>query len=137
VGPFVDLGCGSGVLAIAAARLGWGPVLAVDFDPLAVTATAENAIANGVPVTAERVDLREQAAPSAPTVAANLLRPLLLALRFEDPPETLIASGLLREEADEVGAAFSAAHDLVEVRRVSGGDWCAVLYRRRSSATDG
>ena len=42
-GAFVDLGCGSGVLAIAAARLGWGPILGVDFDPLAVAATAENA----------------------------------------------------------------------------------------------
>jgi ribosomal protein L11 methyltransferase len=133
-GAFADLGCGSGVLAIAAARLGWGPVLGLDFDPLAVTATAENAVANGVHVTAERGDLREQLAPGAPTVAANLLRPLLLALRFEQVPETLIASGLLREEADEVGAALSAAHDLVEERRVSGGDWCAVLFRRRLGA---
>ena len=42
-GPFMDLGCGSGVLAIAAARLGWAPVEGVDFDPLSVTATIENA----------------------------------------------------------------------------------------------
>ncbi|HEV2814471.1 MAG TPA: 50S ribosomal protein L11 methyltransferase, partial [Solirubrobacteraceae bacterium] len=47
-GPLVDLGCGSGVLAIAAARLGWSPVLALDFDPLAVAATQTNARANGV-----------------------------------------------------------------------------------------
>lgn len=129
-GGFVDLGCGSGVLAIAAARLGWGPVLGVDFDPLAVTATAENAVANGVHVSAERVDLREQAAPSAPTVAANLLRPLLLALRFDTVPETLIASGLLREEADEIAGAFAERFGLVEARRVSAGDWSALLLRR-------
>ena len=42
-GACVDLGCGSGVLAIAAARLGWGPVVALDYDPLSVSATAENA----------------------------------------------------------------------------------------------
>jgi ribosomal protein L11 methyltransferase len=129
-GPFADLGCGSGVLAIAAARLGWSPVLGVDHDPLAVEATAANAAANGVAVRAERVDLRDAVAPSAPTVAANLLRPLLLALRFEAPPATLVASGLLREEADEVAAALCAANDLVEARRVSAGEWSALLLRR-------
>ena len=49
-GPLVDLGCGSGVLAIAAAKLGWAPVLGVDHDPLAVEATRENARVNGVDV---------------------------------------------------------------------------------------
>ena len=136
-GEFVDLGCGSGVLGIAAARLGWSPVLGVDFDPLAVTATAENAEVNGVAMRAERLDLREHVAPSAPTVAANLLRPLLLALRFDEPPGTLIASGLLREEADEVAAALSAAHDLAEIRRISGGEWSAVLLRRRGPTGGG
>jgi ribosomal protein L11 methyltransferase len=129
-GAFVDLGCGSGVLGIAAARLGWEPVLGVDFDPLAVEATVENAQINHVHLTAERVDLREQSAPSAPTVAANLLRPLLLALRFDDPPNTLIASGLLREEADEIAGAFEARYGLAEARRVSGGEWSALLLRR-------
>jgi ribosomal protein L11 methyltransferase len=127
-GPFLDLGCGSGVLAIAAAKLGWAPVHGVDFDPLAVEATRDNARVNGVQVGAERMDLRETAAPEAPTVVANLLRPLLLALRFTQPPRTLIASGLLTREADEVAAAF-AAHDLVEARRVSAGEWSALLMR--------
>jgi ribosomal protein L11 methyltransferase len=129
-GPLVDLGCGSGVLAIAAAKLGWSPVRAVDFDPLAVEATVGNARRNGVAVEAQRGDLRGARAPSAPTVAANILRPLLLELAgsgFDgDPPEALILSGLLRREADEVAAAF-AAHDLVERRRTSAGDWSAVL----------
>ena len=80
-GPFMDLGCGSGVLAIAAARLGWAPVEGVDFDPQSVTATIENAEVNGTEVSARRFDLlRDGPAPTAPTVAANLLRPLLLAV---------------------------------------------------------
>jgi ribosomal protein L11 methyltransferase len=129
-GPLMDLGCGTGVLAIAAARLGWEPVQAVDFDPLAVDATVENAQINGVHLTAWKADLREEAAPSAETVTANLLRPLLLALRFDEPPRQLVASGLLRAEADEVAAALSAAHDLVEVKRLSAGEWSALLLRR-------
>lgn len=125
-GSFVDLGCGSGVLAIAAARLGWSPVLALDFDALAVEATAENARVNGVDVEVRRFDLRHEAVPAAGTIAANLLRPLLLELaRGGVEARTLIASGLLREEADEVAAAF-AAHDLVERRRTSLGDWSAL-----------
>ena len=129
---FMDLGCGSGVLAIAAARLGWSPVEGVDFDPLAVTATIENARANGVDVIARRFDLlRDGPAPSAPTVAANLLRPLLLALSragFGDPPpRTVIASGLLRREADEVSAALGARTGLAERARLEEGDWAALL----------
>ena len=130
-GPFVDLGCGSGVLAIAAARLGYAPVHGVDFDPLAVEATADNARVNGVELTVERLDLRRTVAPSAPTVAANLLRPLLLALRFDDPPRRLIVSGLLATEADEAAAAL-AAHGLVEVGRRSAGEWSALLLNRGS-----
>ena len=62
---------------------------------------------------AERFDLlRDGPAPTAPTVTANLLRPLLLAVARAgfagEPPRTLIASGLLRHEADEVAAAFAA-----------------------------
>jgi ribosomal protein L11 methyltransferase len=120
------------VLAIAAARLGWGPVTALDFDPLAVDATRENARVNGVGLDVRRWDLRDEPAPYAPTVAANLLRPLLLQLRFTEPPQQLIASGLLREEADEVAAAL-AAHGLVERERRSAGEWSALLLERSGS----
>jgi ribosomal protein L11 methyltransferase len=129
-GSVLDVGCGSGVLSIAASKLGFAPVLALDFDPLAVEATAANARVNGAEVAAERVDLRAAAAPSAPTVVANLLRPLLLELRFDEVPRTLIASGLLREEADEVAAAFADRHGLAEADRRSGGDWAALLLRQ-------
>ena len=125
-GSFADLGCGSGVLAIAAAKLGFGPVAALDFDPLAVEATEANARVNGVALEVGRWDLRREPAPAARTVAANLLRPLLVDLRFSVVPETLIASGLLVAEADEAAAAL-AAHGLVEVERRSAGEWSALL----------
>jgi ribosomal protein L11 methyltransferase len=139
-GPLVDLGCGSGVLAIAAARLGFAPVRALDFDPLAVEAAIENARVNGVEIEVERFDLRAAPAPAARVVVANLLRPLLLdvARRGFAPtaPEVLIASGLLRHEADEVAAAF-AGHGLVERRRIGLGDWSALLlgHTRRVAAS--
>jgi ribosomal protein L11 methyltransferase len=134
-GPVVDLGCGSGVLAIAAAKLGFGPVLGVDHDPLALDATAENARRNGVEIEARRHDLtRDGPAPAAPTVLANLLGPLLRALAetgFDpamEPPRALIASGLLTCEADAIAAAF-ARRELGEERsRRTDGEWAALLF---------
>jgi ribosomal protein L11 methyltransferase len=136
-GGFLDLGCGSGVLAIAAARLGWEPVVALDYDPASVVATAENARVNGVAIEVSRHDLRVDPVASAPTVAANLLRPLLLtwASRLASAPavpvlETVIASGLLVGEADEIAGAFAAV-GLSESRRLESGEWAALLLRRR------
>ena len=130
-GPLADWGCGTGVLAIAAAKLGFEPVVAVDYDPLSVDATVENARVNAVTLTADRVNLRETPGPHAPTVCANLLRPLLLevAARLERAPDRMILSGLLREEADEVAAAF-APHGLVETERRHLSEWSALLLRR-------
>jgi ribosomal protein L11 methyltransferase len=130
-GPFADLGCGSGVLAIAAAKLGFAPVTAVDSDRGAVAATTANATANGVALDrVERVNLREQPPPEADVVAANLMRPLLLRVAelMERPPRALIASGLLEHEADEVAAAFEG---LEERRRLVDHDWVALLLERR------
>jgi ribosomal protein L11 methyltransferase len=128
-GALADWGCGSGVLAIAAARLGWDPVLACDSEPAAIAATRANAAANGVAgVAVTRVDLRRAEGPWAPVVLANLVRPLLLdvAALMTRPPERLIASGLLREEAAEVAAAF-ARHGLRAAARRNGGEWTALL----------
>ena len=130
-GPLADLGCGSGVLAIAAARLGFGPIVALDFDPLCVEATLENAQINRVEMEVARWDLRHNPSPATPTVVANLLRPLLLQLRFGAPPDVLIASGLLTSEAQEAADHFSAVHGLSEERRLESGDWAALLLRRR------
>ena len=134
-GEFLDLGCGSGVLAIAAARLGWDPVVALDYDPASVEATVDNARVNGVAISVARHDLRVDPVATGRTVAANLLRPLLLAWasRLVDAPslpETVIASGLLVGEADEVAGAF-AALGLVETARRESGEWAALLLERR------
>lgn len=129
-GSFADLGCGSGVLAIAAAKLGFGPVAALDSDFAAVEATAANAVANGVALDrVERTNLREQPPPDADVVAANLMRPLLLrvAALMGRPPAALIVSGLLEPEADEVAAAFAGFE---ERRRLGDSGWVALLLER-------
>jgi ribosomal protein L11 methyltransferase len=124
-GSFVDLGCGSGVLAIAAAKLGFSPVTAVDSDAAAVEATRANARDNAAVLDAVRGDLRNAQPPYARTVAANLMRPLLLALAQRlERPDALILSGLLDHEADEVAAAFAP---LRERRRSSDKGWTALL----------
>ncbi|HET9720580.1 MAG TPA: 50S ribosomal protein L11 methyltransferase [Solirubrobacteraceae bacterium] len=135
--PVIDLGCGSGVLAIAAARLGWGAVLGLDFDPLAVQATVENARVNGVAslVSAERFDLRSAPVPAASLVLANLLAPLLLewcsqlAGGMAEPPGCVIASGLLEREADPIAQAFAGV-GLAETGRRVHGEWAALLLAR-------
>jgi ribosomal protein L11 methyltransferase len=129
-GPLADLGCGSGVLAIAAAKLGFGPITAVDHELAAVRATMENARLNGVTLDrVERLDLREEAAPVAPITVANLVRPLLLRVAelLPEQPETLIVSGLLEGEEDEVAAAFAS---LSERRRLRLQEWSALLLTR-------
>ena len=133
-GGFLDLGCGSGVLAIAAARLGWDPVVALDYDPASVEAALDNARANGVGIEVRRHDLRVDPVATGRTVAANLLRPLLLTWckRLADAPaipETIIASGLLLAEVDEVAGAF-AALGLAKAARRDSGEWSALLLSR-------
>ncbi len=133
-GPFADWGSGTGVLAIAAARLGYAPVLAVDLDPYSLEASEVNARENGVAMEVRRHNLRTTPAPYAPTVCANLVRPLLLdvARLMERAPDHLICSGLLRHEADEVAAAF-ALHGLAEQERRSVGEWSALLLTAASA----
>ena len=130
LGSFADLGSGSGVLAIAAARLGFAPVSAFDNERAAVDATRANAAANAVELErVERFNLREVAPPVADTVAANLTRPLLLvvARQMTEHPRALIVSGLLDDEADEAAAAFEP---LLERRRLSSLGWSALLLTR-------
>ena len=127
-GPLADLGTGSGVLAIAAAKLGWGPVSGCDSEQAALDAAAENAAANEVQVDLERINLREQPPPAAPTLVANLTAPLLeeVAGRITPPPGWLVCSGLLATEIDRVTAALAGAGiEVAESRRR--GDWAALL----------
>jgi ribosomal protein L11 methyltransferase len=126
-GSCVDLGCGSGVLAIVAARLGFTPVLALDHDPAAVTATRENAGRNGVELDVRRFDLREQQVPEAELVVANVLAGPLLGWAGAQRllPPRLILSGLLTGEADRVAEAYARRGMKERERRVSG-DWAAL-----------
>ncbi len=141
-GPLVDLGCGSGVLAIAAAKLGWGPVLGVDHDPLAVEATRENARVNGVdidgppPRPPPRRPGRRPPRRCSPTCSARSCGGVA-ADGFAGPaPRALIASGLLVAEADEIAAAF-AAHGLAEAGRRTEGEWAALLLASAGSRPPG
>jgi ribosomal protein L11 methyltransferase len=133
----LDLGTGSGVLAIAARKLGWENVRACDNDPASVEAAAENAAANGVEIELSRCNLRAALPLPAPLVVANLTAPLLrivaegLAATDDQSggPELLICSGLLATEADGVSAAFSAA-GLAEADCRVIGDWAGLCLRR-------
>lgn len=127
-GPLTDWGTGSGVLAIAAAKLGFAPVSGCDHELAALAAAGENADANGVEIALERRNLRTEPAPAAPTATANLTAPVLLevAERLGGAPERLVCSGLLAREADEIAGAF-ATHGLAERRRLTDGDWTALL----------
>jgi ribosomal protein L11 methyltransferase len=130
-GELVDLGSGSGVLAIAAAKLGWGPIRAYDHEPAAIEAAGANAEANGVELRLERLNLREELPQLAPTVAANMTAPILKAVagQVQAAPETLVCSGVLPHELDEVAAAFAVC-GLREVERRRDSDWAALLLRR-------
>jgi ribosomal protein L11 methyltransferase len=136
-GALMDVGTGSGVLAIAAARLGFHPVLGLDHERESVEAARQNALENSAEIDVQRFELRSQTLPwlgagerpsGSIVVVANLLRPLLMELAGKMPsaPTHLIAGGLLRGEADEIAAAFGERLDLLERERRESGDWAAV-----------
>ncbi len=107
----IDYGCGSGVLAVAAALLGAREVLAYDIDPQALTATAENARANQVQ---DRITLVEPGSPPespADIVLANILASTLISLQpaicaLVAADGELVLSGILAEQAQDVIAAY-------------------------------
>lgn len=133
-GAVADWGTGSAVLAIAAAKLGWDPVLGCDHELAAIEAARVNAVSNDVVIGFERINLREAVPPSAPTVVANLTAPLLLELArglgsgATPKPRTLVLSGLLNAEVKRVSEAFADAGLAVAEKRQLG-DWSALLLR--------
>jgi ribosomal protein L11 methyltransferase len=135
-GPIADWGTGSGVLAIAAGKLGWGPIAGCDREEASLEAAETNAEANGVDLALERIDVRESAPPVAPTVVANLTANLLEDCArnldgAERLPRNLVCSGMLEREMDGVVDSF-AALDLGEARRLTEHEWGALLLRSGS-----
>jgi ribosomal protein L11 methyltransferase len=128
----IDYGCGSGILGVAALKLGAASVVAVDIDSQALTATRDNAVRNDV---ASRITVQDAAAdlPHAFCVLANILAgPLIeLAPRLTAACESggyLVLSGLLRTQAYAVKAAYAGGFDKVEV--ASQDEWCCIHARR-------
>jgi ribosomal protein L11 methyltransferase len=135
-GPLADWGTGSGILAIAAAKLGFAPVIGCDREQAALETARANAKANGVEMAIERVDVREQAPPVRPTVVANLTANLLRDCAghlqgTDEIPITLICSGMLESEIEAVASAF-APLGLGESGRQVEREWGALLLRREA-----
>ena len=131
----LDVGSGSGILAIAAGLLGAREVLAVDVDPIAVEASAANARRNRL---GRVITAREGSAPSGDgpfdVVLANLIASLLIRLAdglVEDvrPGGTLLASGIFDNREAEVVAAFTERGMRLADRRAEG-DWVALELAR-------
>ena len=99
----VDIGCGSGVISIAATLLGFAPVTAVDVDPAAVEATLRNAAANGVSLDVLKLDATTGFLPPAELVAANVSLAVVEALLPRLRARIVVASGYLEADEPELG----------------------------------
>jgi len=124
----LDLGCGSGILAIAAAKLGVEHLWALDIDQLAVDATLRNAGLNAVSdrLTAEQGSLEALLASGRPFPMCQQGLG-----RLVEPGGVAIFSGLIHEQADDVEAALRAT-GLLPVRRRTMGDWVGIEARKEA-----
>ena len=128
-GSFADLGCGTGVLAIAAAKLGWAPVVAVDVQPASVETTRANAAANGVTVEASMLDLAAVPPPVAEGLAANVpawLHARVAAALPEAVPAMAVISGFVPGEAAGVLEAYGR-RGLRPARQVEAHGWLVAV----------
>ena len=122
-GSLLDVGCGSGVLAIAAARLGFAPVLAIDVDPVAVETTRANATANGVELDARIVDALTEPLPATDVAVANVLLHPVEAILSRLRADEAITSGYL-------GGERPAHAGWVHVEALEHDGWAADRFRR-------
>jgi ribosomal protein L11 methyltransferase len=143
-GALVDAGTGSGILSIAAAKLGWGPIIAFDYDAVALVATRENMVENGV---ADRVKVHERSVLDAPlpwfagvTVLANMtLDPVLALLRrlADARPDRLVVAGILSGAQEEESVREAARCGFVVGRRLHETEWVSMeLFPEGSAARD-
>lgn len=128
----IDYGCGSGILGVAALKLGAAHVIAVDLDPQALIATRDNAVRNGVAsnITVQGIEAR---LPSAFCVVANILAEPLIELAPKltaacEPGGHLLLSGLLKTQAYAVKGAYASGFDMVQVSERD--EWCCIHARR-------
>lgn len=132
----LDVGCGSGILSIAAALLGAEDVLGVDIDPVAVEVAAENIELNGVAnvAKAQYGDLTKGIDYKSDIVVANLMADLVMMLsedvaRHMQPGGLFISSGILVEKEVQVTEHLrSQGFGIVEVREDGG--WCCIVCRK-------
>jgi ribosomal protein L11 methyltransferase len=123
LGSVIDVGCGSGVLAIAAAKLGHAPVVAVDLEGAAVDAARANAAANGVSIDLRQADALADTLPGAELGLANISADAVAALAGRLPVGRLVASGYLAGDEPLLGS-FRRLE-----RRLRAG-WAADLFER-------
>lgn len=131
-GSLLDVGCGSGILAITAAKLGYGPVTAIDNDPIAVEATIANAAINGVAVAASLGDSDRDVLPPAGTLVANILAipvTALAAIVADPPPARVVLSGFRPHDSLGVVAAWTERGYRLD-RQIDADHWTAVRLVR-------
>ena len=122
-GGCLDVGCGSGVIAVAAAKLGFEPVVAIDVDEHAVEATLRNAAANGVDVRAFRADACVAQLPSADVAVANLTHELVLRVVPRLDCDVVVTAGYLRTDSLDLPGFRRMEHVIED-------DWAADLLKR-------
>lgn len=136
----LDIGTGSGILAIAALKLGAGTAQGVDIDPMCVRTAGENAELNGVSENFEVLigDLSDKASGTYNIITANIVANAILSLAphvpaLMAPGATFIASGVIDTRRDEVVAGLTAAGlNVIEVREQNG--WVAILCKNGGEA---
>jgi ribosomal protein L11 methyltransferase len=120
---FLDVGCGSGVLAIAACRLGYSPVAAIDLDEAAVEATRRNAAANGVGVDASRFDVGSGVLPEGEIAVANIDLTTIAQVKPSARCRLLVTSGYYASDHPAIGG-------FQHVDRRTKAEWAADVFRR-------